>query len=297
MTAETASSMTASAPDDHAAPQWRIEAAPPSVLGQLRAIWRYRQMFWMLTIRALFNIYRGAVLGIVWMAIHPLVLAVPAIFIVGDLFGVSTDPAPLPLFILTGLAAWTLFRRCVQWMTKSVSQSKAVLQRIYVPALLLLLAMASPGVFQLLVVLGLVVGLAVWYGPVEGLYFVPIGWHMLALFPAVLLLMMAAIAVGCVTSILNAVARDTWLTLRYVLSAWMLATPVVYPVSVIPEDYRWLVYLNPLTAPVELFRWALIGYGDMNWAYLSLSVAMIIAMLYGGLAFFARQQSRIFDHI
>lgn len=260
-------------------------------------MWRYRQLFWMLTVRALFNVYRGAVLGILWMAINPLVLAIPAVFIVGGLFGVSVDPLPLPLFILVGLAAWTLFRRCVQWMTKSMSSGRTILQRIYVPALLLLLAAISPGVFQLFVVLGIVLALAVWYGPIQGVFYVPIGWHMLAIVPSMLMLVLAAVALGSFTSILQAVAKDTWLTLRYVLSFWMLATPVVYPVAVIPEQYRWLAYINPLTAPVELFRWSILGYGSVPMHYLALSAVMIAAALYVGLWFFARQQSKLFDHL
>lgn len=279
------------------APEWRIAPAPPSVAGQLAAIWRYRQIFWMLTMHALFRIYRGAILGILWMAINPLVLAIPAVFIVGDLFGVSVDPVPLPLFILVGLAAWTLFRRCVQWMTKSMNSGRQILRRMYVPALLLLLAAVSPGAFQTLVVLGIVLALAVWYGPIQGLFYLPIGWHTLAVIPSMLMLVLAAVALACFTSILQAVAKDTWLTLRYVLTGWMLATPVVYPVAVIPEQYRWIAYLNPLTVPVELFRWSILEYGSVPMHYLALSVLINAAALYLGLWFFARQQNKLFDHL
>lgn len=276
---------------------WHIAPAPPTISGQITAVWRYRKLFWMLTVRALLHIYRGAVLGVAWMAINPLVLAIPAAFVVGNVFGISVDPLPLPLFILVGLAAWTLFRRCVQWMTKGMVSGRQILKRIYVPALLLLLSTISPGIFQLVVVLGIVVLLAIWYGPVQGIFYVPIGWHMLAVVPSVLMLLLAALGVGCFTSILNAFARDTWLTLRYVLSGWMLATPIVYPMAVIPEPYRWLAYLNPLTAPVELFRWSLLGYGAVPWPYLGLSAAMIALLLIGGLKFFATQQNRLFDHM
>ncbi len=295
MTAESAFDEANAGADNARA--WRIAPAPPSVGGQLAAAWRYRQLFWMLAVRALFHVYRGAILGILWMAINPLVLAIPAVFIVGNLFGVSVDPVPLPLFIVVGLAAWTLFRRCVQWMTKSMSSGRRILNRMYVPALLLLLANVSPGFFQLLVVLGIVLGLIVWYGPIEGVFYIPFGWHMLAIVPSMLMLVLAALALGCFTSILHAVAKDTWLTLRYVLSGWMLATPVVYPVAIIPEEYRWIAWLNPLTAPVELFRWSLLGYGSVPLHYLALSSGMIAAALYLGLWFFARQQGKLFDHL
>lgn len=275
---------------------WRIEPAPPSIWGQVSAFWRYRRLYPPLAIRALFNVYRNAILGIVWMAVQPLAIAVPAVFIVGGVFGVSVSPLPLPLFILTGLALWTLFRAGVQWMTKSINTGRAIFERVYVPALLLLVAAMSPGLFQFTVVLALVALSAIYYGPITGIYFIPVGWQLAALLPAMLMAILLAIGLSCFTAILNAFARDTWLTLRYVLSAWMLATPIVYPVDVIPAAYRWIIYLNPLTPTVELFRWALLGYGTVHWPFVALACAEILLLLLAGIWFFAKQQNRLFDH-
>jgi lipopolysaccharide transport system permease protein len=277
--------------------RWRIEPAPPTVLGQVAAVWRYRRVYGMFTIRGLFHVYRNAILGILWMAVQPLAIAVPAIFVVGDIFRISVKPLPLPLFVLMGMAGWVLFRASVQWMTKSLNSSRGLLRVVYVPALLLMIAMISPAVFQMLVVLGLVGGTAIYYGPVMHVYDVPLGWHMLAAFPAMLIILALAIGVACFTSILNTFARDTWLTLRYSLSAVMIATPIVYPVTVIPEKYRWLAYLNPLTAPIDLFRWAVVGYGQVPWYYIGVSVVEAFALLIFGIWFFARQQNRLFDHM
>jgi lipopolysaccharide transport system permease protein len=292
--------MTADALSEPAAEStrsWRIEPAPPTVLGQVVAFWRYRRVYWMFAIRGLFHVYRNAILGILWMAVRPLTVAIPAIFVVGNIFRVSVEPLPLPLFILTGLAIWLLFRVGVQWMTKSLNSSRALLRVFYVPALLLMVAMVSPAVFQMLIVLGLVAGTAIYYGPVMHIYDIPLGWHMLAAFPAMLMILALAVGVACFTSILNTFAHDTWLTLRYSLSAVMIATPIVYPVEVIPEKYRWLAYLNPLTAPVDLFRWAVVGYGQVPWYYIGVSMIEAFALLICGIWFFARQQNRLFDHM
>jgi lipopolysaccharide transport system permease protein len=244
----------------------------------------------------LFNVYRNAILGVVWMAVRPLAVAVPAVFIVGGMFGVSVAPLPLPLFILTGLALWTLFRASVQWMTKSINAGRAVFERIYAPALLVLVAGMSPGLFQFVIVFALVVVAAIYFGPIAGIYALPVGWHFLALAPAMLMAVLLAIGLSCFTAILNALARDTWLTLRYVLSAWMLATPIVYPISVIPAEYQWIIYLNPLTPTVELFRWALLGYGTVHWPYVAVACVQILILLLAGIWFFAKQQDRLFDH-
>lgn len=275
---------------------WRIEPARSSVIGQVTAAWRHRGLFWPLSVRALFDIYRSAILGILWMVIRPLMVAVPAIFVVGNLFGISVDPVPLPLFILVGLAFWVFFRRCVQWFTKSMNKNRVILKRVYVPALLLLVASASPALFEFAVVLALVAITGIYYA-IQGIYFVGFSLYTLAIIPALLMGLLLAIAVGCFTSILNALARDTWLTMRYVLGLWMLATPIVYPMEVVPEQYRWIVYLNPLAPTVELFRWSLLGYGTVQWGYIGLAMAEILALILIGLWFFGKQLNRIFDHM
>ena len=275
---------------------WRVRPAKSSVLGQLSSLWRFRSLFFPLAVRALFSVYRTAILGIFWMVIRPLMIAVPAIFVVGNLFEISVAPLPLSLFILVGLAAWLFFRRCLQWFTKSVGRNRVILKRVYVPPLLLLLASASPAVFEFLVVLVLAAATAIFYA-IQGTFYVQFGWHTLAAIPALAMCGLMALAVGCFTSILNALARDTWLTMRYVLGLWMLATPVVYPLEVIPESYRWLAYLNPLAAPIELFRWAMLGYGTVRWEFVVLAAVQILLILLVGLWFFGKQQNRLFDHM
>ena len=276
---------------------WRIQPAPPSVPGQLAAVWRYRHLYWFFTVRALFHIYRNAILGVGWMVIHPLVIVVPATFIVGNLFGVSSDPVPLPLFIIVGLANWILFRRSLQWMTKSMGMNRPILRQTYVPALLLLAATISPGLFEFAVVLSVAVVLAIYFGPVEGIYYVTLSWQLLAVPLVMVMSLLLAMGLACFTSLLHAVAKDTWLTLRYALSGWMLATPILYPIEVIPPDYRWLAYLNPLTSIVELFRWAVLQYGTVHWGFLGLAAVEILAILFCGIWFFAKQQNRLFDHM
>ena len=276
---------------------WFIKPTPPSIFGQLHAVWRYRHLFWLFTTRAFFDLYRNAILGSFWLFIRPLMIAVPAVFIVGNVFGVSVSPVPLPLFILVSLACWLLFRRSLQWVTKSMNKNRHILRRLYVPALLLLLASISPALIEFLVVMTVVAAAAIYFGPVEGVYYVTFGWSNLAVIPAIALCLLLAIAIGCFTSILNALARDTWLTMRYVMSGWMLATPIVYPIDVIPEAYHWIVYLNPMAPIVELFRWGILGIGTVSWQYVGLATAETLLLLMLGLWFFGKQQNRLFDHI
>ena len=288
--------MTISGSGQRAAQTWRIQPAGPTVSGQLIEFWRHRHLFQLFTRRALFDLYRNAIFGIVWIAIRPLMVVLQAT-VVGRVFGISTEPVPLPLFIIVGIACWIFIRRNIQWFTKSMNKNRAVLSRIYVSPLLLMVAAVSLGLAEFVIVMGLVAAAAVYYGPIAGLYYLDFGWHNLAIVPALIFGFLLALGIGCFTSILNALIPDTWLTMRYALGFWMVATPIVYPVDIIPEQYRWLVYLNPLASTVELFRWGVLGYGTVRWEFVGLAVVELLVLLYLGLWFFGKQLNRLFDHM
>jgi len=287
-------SIQSSAEDDIAV--WRIQPTPSSFAGQLAALWRYRKVSIALALQVLANGAEKSLLGLPWMVVQPFMVAWPAVFVLGNVFKVSVAPLPLPMFILSGMAAWTLFRRGVQLITRSPGSHSSLMRRIYIPVFLLLCASISPAVVQSLVFMGILAALVLYYGPITGVFYIPLGWHLLALGPAILLIVLAAIGVGCFTAILFSIRRDTFLVFRYVLVGWMLATPVVYPPEIIPESHRWLLYLNPLTPVVELFRWALLGYGTVNIPSLCLGVAVIFLMLLIGGTIFSKLQNRLFDH-
>lgn len=289
--------MTAQSNAADEAAVWRIQPTPPSFAGQLAALWRHRKLFGALARQVLSDGAEKSLLGLPWMLVQPLMIAIPTVFVLGTLFGVSVAPLPLSMFIISGLAGWTLFRRGVQMLTKSISSHRNLMRRIYVPVLLALCASISPAVVQFLVLLGLLAALAVYYGPIAGIYYVPLGWHLLALVPATLLIVLTALGLSCFTSILYTVRRDTVLALRYGLAGWMMVTPVIYPVQIVPESHRWMLYLNPLTPVIELFRWALLGYGTINVPALSLAVVVILLFVLLGGMFFSKLQNRLFDHM
>jgi lipopolysaccharide transport system permease protein len=275
---------------------WRIEPLPPTVAGQVSAVFKHRALLWFFAVESIFELHRGAMLGTVWMIARPLTIAIPAVF-VGKMLGISVEPVPLALFVLVSLAGWTLVRRALMNMTKSLIRARAVMQQVYVPALVLLIAASAPGFCEAAVVLVVAAVAAIYFGPIQGSFYIPIGLPLLGVIPAVALTFMLVLALGCFTSFLNAVARDTQLIQRYMLGGWMLVTPVLYPIDVIPESHHWIFYLNPMTAVMELYRWSLLGYGTLHWQYLLLATVETSALLLIGLWFFSRQQNRLFDHM
>ena len=158
-------------------------------------------------------------------------------------------------------------------------------------------ASLSPALVQFSLFAIALVELAIYYGPIMGVFYVPIGWHFLAIVPSIVLVLLLVVALGSIASILYSMRQDTLLMLKYAMSGWMLITPVVYPPEIIPENHRWLLYVNPMTPLVELFRFGLFGYGKIDPAALGLSVALVFMLLFAGGTLFSKLQSRIFDYV
>jgi lipopolysaccharide transport system permease protein len=276
---------------------WRIQPSRDSFFGQLAAVWRYRSVSVALAQQVIANRSRRKLLGLPWMYVQPVVFTLAPMFIRGKVFNVSVAPLPLPMFIVSGLAIWMLTRRGLQQATRSLKMCRALGSRIHVPAFMFVCASLSPALVQFSLFAIALVALGVYYGPITGTFYIPIGWHFLAIVPSILLVMLLVIALGCITSILYSMRQDTILMLKYALSGWMLITPIVYPPEIIPENHRWLLYVNPLTPLVELFRYALFGYGKIDIASIGLSVALVFILLIAGGTLFSKLQSRIFDSV
>ena len=274
---------------------WRIQPTPSSFAGQLGALWRHRKVSTALARQILAN--QRSVLGFPWMLIQPLMMAWPAVFILGKVFNVSVAPLPLAMFIVSGLAVGIFVRRGVTLVSRSLNANGSLLRRIYIPVFLLLCASISPAMVQFSVLIMILAALAIYYGPITGVFYVPVGWHFLALVPALLLIVLATIGVGTFACILLNIRRDTMMVLKYVISGWMLVTPIIYPPEIIPESHRWLLYLNPLTPVVELFRWSLLGYGQVNVPSLCLGVIVICLTLIIGATLVSKLHNRLFDHL
>jgi lipopolysaccharide transport system permease protein len=276
---------------------WLIRPSQGTFFGQLAALWRHKNVSVALARQVIANDSERTLMGIPWILIQPLVFVLPAVFVLGKVFNVSVAPLPLPMFIVSGFAAWIFVRRGVQLLTRSLNLHRSLIRRLYIPPFLLLCASLSPAIVQFLVLVAILAALAIFYGPIVGTFYIPFGWHLFGIVPALLLLVLLVIAVGCFTCILFNLRQDTRLVLRYVLSGWMLITPIIYPPEIIPESHRWLLYLNPLTPLVELFRYTLLGYGTINTASLCLAVMVILVMLVTGATIFTKMQNRLFDHI
>jgi lipopolysaccharide transport system permease protein len=256
----------------------------------LGTVWRYRELLHILILRDLKVRYRQAALGAAWVVIQP-VLAV-AIFTVvfGHFAKIPSNGVPYPLFAFAATLPWTYFAEAARRGAVGLVTDAELVRKIYFPRLLIPLAGVTAPLVDFAISFVVMLGMLLWYGMTPT-------WHLLLLLPLVAVAMLLALAVALWLAPVNVRFRDIMHTLPFLLQIWMYASPIVYPLSVVPERWRALYCLNPMVGVIEGFRWALIGKSEPDVRAILGSVAVILVALVGGLVFFKRQERAFADLI
>jgi len=254
----------------------------------LKSIWEYRELLYFLVWRDLKVRYKQTSIGIGWTVLQPLIAMVIFTVIFGHFAKIPSDGVPYPIFAFCGLLPWTYFATALNRCMVSVVADAQLVSKIFFPRLLLPIAGTISGVIDFFISLGLFLGLMVWYGFV-------VTWWLLTLPLFLMLAFLTALAVGLWVSALNVRYRDVTYTIPFLIQVWMFASPVIYPVSMIPEKYRSLYSLNPMAGVIEGFRWALLGKANPDFSVMAVSVVVVIGVLAGGLVFFRRMERTFAD--
>lgn len=260
-----------------------------SALG-LRNLWEYRELVFLMLKREIQGRYRQTALGMSWLFLRPILNTVVLSLTFGMLLNVPSDGVPYPLFSLAAQLPWGFFSNAASRSAYSLVENQHVISKVYFPRLVIPIA----GVFSGLVDLGasFLVLLAALL-----LYQMPLRWQMLWL-PGFLLVAMAfALGVGLWLATLAARYRDVSFAVGFLLQVLMYLSPVIYPVSVIPEQLQTLYHLNPMTGVIQGFRWALLGSGDPPGGWFFLGMGVIAILLVSGAYVFRRTERSIVDII
>lgn len=261
-------------------------------------LWQYRDLLVLLVQRDFTARYQQTILGPAWFIINPLINAAVFTILFSRIIGIPTDGVPPMLFYLGGQLAWNYFANVLGATGNSLTGNAAIFSKVYFPRLIPPLALCASGLIAFFIQLGVFLAFWLYY-----FLFTPFGaafqftWSF-ALLPLLLLQTAAlGLGVGLILSALTAKYRDLQQLTSYLLQIWMYATPVIYPLSRIPEDWRWLVNLNPMTAIVELTRVNLLGVGSVTPAGLALSLLVTVALLAVGLLFYQRMARTFVDTV
>ena len=257
---------------------------------ELNTLWPYRELLYFLVWREVKVRYKQTVLGIAWAVLQPLMTMAIFTVIFGLFVKVPSDGLPYPLFALVALLPWTYFSEALSRSSVSLVGDAQLIRKVYFPRLIMpLAAVVSPAVDFLLAFI-LLLGMMAWYG------FSP-AWSLIMLPGFLFLGMVTALAVGLWLSAINVHYRDVRHTIPFLIQCWLYASPVAYPVSVVPEEWRTLYGLNPMAGVIEGFRWALLGQASPHVGVMLASLLAVIGLLVGGLIFFHRMEQTFADVI
>ena len=255
---------------------------------RLRELWEYRELLYFLVWRDVKVRYKQTALGAAWAIIQPLFTMIVFSVFFGRLAGLPSDGLPYPVFSYTALVPWTYFATALAMSSNSLVDHARLITKVYFPRLLVPAASVLAGLLDLAIASTVLVGMILYYGIVPG--------PAVLLLPAFVILAAAtALGVGLWLSALNVQYRDVRYTIPFLVQFWLFLTPVAYSSSLVPERWRALYGLNPMTGVVEGFRWALLGKADPPGALLFVSVASVILLLGGGLFYFRRMERRFAD--
>jgi len=271
-----------------AAPLYRITPPRGWLEVRLREIWEYRELLYFFVWRDVKIRYKQTVIGVAWVVLQPLLTMVVFTLFFGHLAKLPSQGLPYPVFYFAALVPWTYFSTALLSATSIVVENQRVITKVYFPRLILPMSAVLSGLLDFAIGFLILVGVTLGYGQRPGFA---------ALYlPLLLLLAVAtALGVGLWLSALNALYRDVRYVMPFLMQFWMLASPVAYPGSLVPQRWRWLYGLNPMTGVIEGFRWALTGHGQPPSTMLLASAGMVLVVLVGGLLFFQRMEGTVAD--
>ncbi|HXG91309.1 MAG TPA: ABC transporter permease [Blastocatellia bacterium] len=237
----------------------------------LRDLWAYHELLYFLMWRDIKVRYKQTILGAAWAIIQPLVLMLIFTYFFGRLARMETEGVPHAIFFYTGLTVWTYFSNAVMSGANSLVSNTNLITKVYFPRVIIPAAAVGAGLVDFAIASALLVGLLIYYQ-------IPVTASYLMLVPLVALTTLFALAMSVWLSALNVKYRDVRYALPFLIQVWMFTSPILYPSSLVPEEWRWLMALNPVTGIVEGFRAALFGR-EFDWAILGYSTAFTLAML------------------
>jgi len=258
----------------HSLPENPVVVIEPSrswVALNLRDLWQYRDLLYILTMRDIKVRYKQTALGAAWAIIQPLFTMLIFTIFFGRLAGMPSDGIPYPLFAYAGLLPWTFFANAVTNSGNSLVGNSNLITKVYFPRMVIPMASVASGLLDLLIAFALLLLMMLYYG-------IGFSVNMLLLPVLVVLSSLAAAGVGMWMSALNVKYRDIRYALPFMVQIGMFATPVIYPLSIVPEKWRWLMALNPLAGLIEGFRSASFGK-PFDWTSIGISAVVTIGVL------------------
>lgn len=234
--------------------------------------------------------YKQSVIGIAWVLLQPILTMVVFTFVFGHLAKLSSDGLPYAVFSYCGLLPWLLFQRSMAQGSGSLLAFASIMTKVYFPRVIAPLAVIITALFDFIVSFAVL-------GVLMAIYKVVPGWQVVFLPLFLMLVLISALGTALWLSAINIEFRDVQHVLPFLAQLWMYLTPVVYPLSSVPEHLQIVYALNPVSVAVEGFRWALLNGPMPGIGWMLLSAGVNLLLLFTGLRYFMRTTPTLADRI
>lgn len=262
----------------------------------LKGVWRYRDLVYMYIHRDIVTKYKQTILGPLWYVIQPVLTTIIYMFVFGGLAGISTDGIPQPLFYMAGILLWNYFSECFNGSSDVFGTNANVFGKVYFPRLVVPISGMFSNLIKMLIQFVLFLIVYLYYALFTDAS-VHVNWSAL-LFPLlVAMLALHATSWGLIFSSLTTKYRDMKFLIQFGIQLFMYATPIIYPLSVAPAKYRFILELNPLTPIFEAFKFGWLGAGSLSWSGLLYSAGFMVVSLFAGIVIFSREERTFMDTI
>lgn len=270
-------------------PYLRLEPSKGWVSLKLYELWEYRELLYFLTWRDIKVRYKQTVLGAAWAIIQPFMSMIVFTIFFGGLAKIPSDGVPYPIFNYTALLPWTFFATALAGSSNSLVGSSNLIKKVYFPRLVIPISTTLGGFVDFLLAFSILIFMMVYFGifPTINVIFLPF---------FLLLALMTSLGVGLWLSAMNVQFRDVRYTIPFLTQLWMFITPIVYPSSLIENEFLRTIYgLNPMVGVVEGFRWALLGTDTAPGWVIVPSFFAALALLMSGAFYFRRMEKTFAD--
>ena len=281
----------------HQQEHWDLTINPHSKWYDLRIkeIFKYKDLLFLFVKRDFVSIYKQTILGPLWFFLQPIITAITFTVIFGNLAKISTDGLPQILFYMAGITLWNYFADTLTKTADTFSSNANIFGKVYFPRMIVPLSVVVSNLIKLAIQFLLFLGIWIYYLIQSDLIHPN---KMLVLIPFLIILIgFMALSFGIIISSLTTKYRDLKFLVTFGIQLMMYASPIVYPLSIVPEKYKWIIVANPVTSIIETFKYAFLGVGEFSWLYLVYSTLFTIILFMIGLVIFHRVEKSFMDTV
>ncbi len=261
----------------------------------LKELWRYRDLILLFVRRDFVTIYKQTILGPMWFLLQPLFSTLVFTVVFGKIANIPTDGVPQPLFYMSAIVAWNYFATCLTATSNTLITNAGIFGKVYFPRLTVPLSVVITNLLTFIIQFAVFLCFLLFFylrgaaiKPNAFIFFVPF---------LILQVGILGLGFGILVSSLTTKYRDLTFAISFGVQLWMYATPIVYPMSQIPERWQWLFAMNPMAAVIDVFRYAFLGAGSVRPLHLVTSLAVTVVVLILSLMLFRRVEKTFMDTI